>query len=1072
MYKYIFIVLLFGYYATSAQQYNITSFNIHDGLSQNYCKVLEKLSNGAILIGTKDSGVNINIGTTFKSFDVSDGLSNNHINDLVVDPQDNIWVATNNGISCVRDREISSYLEDDIESYIIEDITYDNHLETIWGITVNKKVIRLSKYYKKDELKINDRVAYTAIEADEDGHVWIGSKRNGIYIYKGDSLVDKIALKSTINCIEHLSNKRVAVGTNNGVIIFNKRNLKKGAFKILNNIKVSALTEDSDKNLWVGTPYNGVYKTKGIKVLQSISTDNGLSRQIFDIQEDDDGGMWFATNNGLFRYNNDIYTLYSKNFTISTDILKTYQTRDKTTILGSERALHFIKNDKLIRKEILPLNVRHLDIMEDHNNHLYIGTEHGVYEFKNDKWEKLTSNYINKNFHYPSTFFERDKKVFVGALNHIFEIDGDSLIEVTNYEDKLENYQITKVVISPVDSTAWIGTAGKGLFHIDKEWNLIKAFQKRDKSIPSLEINDLVFDQEGNLWIATTDSGLCKISNGLDRAISFQDQKLSITNIRTIQIDKQGNVWAGSNRDINHLIKIDNDIVRVERYGTDEGFNALGYSEGSASRDSEGNLWFGTQDGGVKITPSHHVYSEKTPQIVFENVKVFSEDIPWTDYSEGIAAGSHLPIKAVLPTEYNHLTINFVGVSQNVPKKIKYQWKLVGFDDIFCPPTSSNVAIYPKLPPGDYQFIIRAINAGGIASPDNTEFTFTIDKPFYKKRGVIALILLLIIALSVYVFYSYMKTIRIQKENLQRKVDERTSDILKQREKLETAKNEIEKKSQELTEANERVSDSIKYAATIQNALISCDEQFVHLFPKSFNLSITKSEVTGDFVWMHENDQFIYLLLIDCTNHGVPAALISIVGNQLLEQLIIENPSIKGAELLMKLDTSLKDALKISENTLISDGMDIACCRFEKGTRNLNFSGARRPLIIIEDGELQSIKSNFCSIGIIFNDVTPSFDNFDFELNENAIIYLFSDGFANQFNAAGEKFKKSNFKKLLTEVSHLPLAEQCSKLYQVFHEWKEGVEQDDDMMVVAFKYETNYAESKRDHKIIREVERP
>ncbi|ANQ47994.2 SpoIIE family protein phosphatase [Flammeovirga sp. MY04] len=1073
MHRLLFCFLSFLFCSASifGQQYNISSFGIHDGLSQNNCNTLIKANNGAILIGTLDAGININNGQSFNVFDVRNGLSNNFVNDFELDERGGIWVATNNGLNYIYNRKIKSYIENDTQSFRVQQIAFDKNLKTVWGVTLNHKLFRLTSYYKLDPFEGNPKITYTAIASDEDGLIWVGTKRQGLFVYKGDSIVQQYNIRDNITTIQHLSNQRIALGTTDGVVIYNKKNFSKGAFKILKSKKVRCMAEDSQKNLWVGTTFNGVYITKGIKIKRNISKENGLARQINDIEEDDDGGIWLATKKGLYRYNNDIYTLYAKNFSIASDILETYQSFDTTTVLGSERALTFIKNDKFSGKVALPLSTRSLDIIQDKKGRYIIGSDYGVYRLENGFWKNLSPKEKNDINEYPSTFFEKNNSIYVCALNHIYEIKEDSLKEVVNLNQYLQNYRISKGVVSPIDKSIWLGTMGKGLVYLDTAWNVKKIFQKKDKSIPSLYINDLKFDKEGQLWIATSESGICKIRDINSPAISFQEENLSSTNIRTINIDQKGNIWAGSNTSINHLISLENDIVRIERYGADEGFSALGYERGSGSIDPEGNLWFGTEDGAVKINPNHQVYSTKTPKILYKNVLVFSDNIPWEDYSEGIDPDTHLPINAILPPEYNHLTINFVGISMNVPNKIKYQWKLEGFDDNFCPPTSNNQAVYTKLPPGDYNFILRAVNAGGVTSEDERSFSFKIDKPFYQKRSVIALFTLSLLFIIFYFFYYYLKQERDQKEILQKKVDERTREIVKARERVEKTKNEIEQKSEELEVINTKVRKSIQYAATIQKALIGCDHHFVDLFPRSFNLTITKSEVTGDFVWMHENDQYIFLLLIDCTNHGVPAALISIVGNQLLEQIIHDNENITGAELLTKLDSSLKEALKIDANTLISDGMDIACCRFEKGTRKINFAGARRPLIIIENGELRTIKSNFCSIGIVFNDVTPQFDNIDFELNEEATIYLFSDGFANQFNAEGEKFKKVQFKKLLIEVSSLPMAEQCKKLHQIFHDWKEGVEQDDDMMVVGFKYDTNYAESERDHKIIREVER-
>lgn len=1055
-----------------AQHYNFTKFTISEGLVQNNCVTLKKGKYGSIFIGTIEGGININNSQSFYTIDSKKGLSNNFIFDFAIDENKNTWTATANGINLIEDRNVYNFLVNDSIPFGVRDIDYNTKSKDIYGITTSFSLFHFNQKINKKKFKtpLKGSVKYSCISSDTLGQTWIGTIKKGILILKGDSLVSHIKIPGNIKVITHLQDEKIAIGTDNGIWILDKNNLGTPV-RHLNRKKILCIFQNKEGVIWIGTRNNGAYAFDNNQLVKHINYNNGLDKHINSICEDDEQGMWFATPNGLFRLNNDTYTFFNKSVHINGKVLNTYQSKEKTTYIGTESAIIKLKDEQFNQKIILPNSVRYLDIIENDNNELLIGTDKGVYKLNNEKWEKLTTLAHEELLNSPVTFFRKQNNIYACLVNHIYKIENDVLVYIKDYSQQLRSARVSKAVFSEIDSTVWLGTRGRGLIQIDSNWSIIKTFRPNNKSLPSNYVNDLIFDKKHNLWIATTGSGLCKLHYKTDIAISFQDEKLSSTNIYSIAVDKKGNIWAGSNKGINHIIELENDIVRVEKYGTAEGFTALSYTKNSASIDYYGNLWFGTDNGAVKINPKTEVYSMTPPIIVFENLQIFSEDFPWKDYSEGFDKNTHLPIDTELPSNLNHITINFVGISMNVPSKIRYKWKLIGYEDSYHPLTHNNQAIYSNLPPGDYIFSLQAVNARGIASPVNEDFKFTIEKKFLQKRSVRAIITLILIILIFYFFYSSLKKERIKKETLQQRVDERTQEFRNEREKVERAKNEIEQKNHLLEDVNNRMQGSIKYAANIQDAIIGCDGTLSKFFPKSFNLSVTKSEVTGDFIWIRDNSEFIYFLLIDCTNHGVPAALISIVGNQLLDQLVRENPNIRSANLLEKLDQNLKRALKIHDNHEISDGMDIAVCRFEKGTRKLNFAGARRPLIIIENNELRTIKSNFCSIGIVFNDVTPTFDNFDFELGEDAILYLFSDGFSNQFNENGEKFKKVQFKKLLFELSSLPFTEQCDVLYSKFNSWKEGTEQGDDMMVVGFKYETNYAESTRDHKIIRETER-
>ncbi|NME67728.1 two-component regulator propeller domain-containing protein [Flammeovirga aprica] len=1068
----LYIAVLFIVFQANAQQYNITKFTINNGLVQNNCVALQPGKYGSIIIGTIEGGININNSQSFYTIDSKKGLSNNFIFDFANDENKNVWVATANGVNLLSDRKVSNFLINDSIPFGVRNIDYNIKNKEVWGITTSFDLFLLNPKFNKKTFHypLRKNTKYSCISTDTLGNMWIGTIKEGVLIVKDEKVKRHIRLPGNIKTIQHLKNDKVAIGTDNGVwILHNDQN--KPPVRILNRKKILSLFESKDGMLWVGTRNNGAYVFQDEKEIRHLNYKNGLDRHINSICEDEEHGIWFATPNGLFRLNNDIYTFFGKGVKINGKVLDTYQWKNNTLFVGTENEIILLKDEKFSKKIELPVSVRYLNMIENFEDHLIIGTDKGVFRYSNNQWVKLTDPSHEEFLNSPTSFFKKNGKLYAVLINHIFEVTDSSLEYVKDYSKDLRSSRVSKIVISPKDSTLWLGTRGRGLIHINNDFEIINTFQPNNKSLPSNYVNDLVFDQLNNLWIGTTGSGLCKLHEGADMAISFQDEKLSSTNIYSVEVDKKGNIWAGSNNGINHLVGLNNDIVKVEKYGTAEGFNSLSYTKSSASKDKNGNLWFGTDNGVVKINPIKSVYSMVPPVIVFEELQMFSEYFPWEDYSDGLDKETQLPINLQLPSNYNHITINFVGISMNVPSKIRYKWKLIGYEEYYHPLTENSQAIYSNLPPGDYIFSLQAVNARGIASPINEQFQFTIEKKFFQKRSVRAIITILIIVFIFYLFYSSLRKERIKKETLQQKVDERTQEFRNEREKVEKAKNEIEKKSNQLREINDRMQGSIKYAANIQDAIISCDGTFPKLFPKSFNLSITKSEVTGDFIWIRENSKYIFLLLIDCTNHGVPAAFISIVGNQLLDELVRDNPNIRSADLLTKLDQNLKIALKIHENNEISDGMDVAVCRFEKGTRNLNFAGARRPLIIIENGELKTIKSNFCSIGIIFNDVKPEFDNFDFELSEDAILYLFSDGFSSQFNAKGEKFKKVQFKNLLFELSSLPFTEQCNTLYSTFHKWKEGIEQGDDMMVVGFKYETNYAESKRDHKIIRETER-
>lgn len=281
---------------------------------------------------------------------------------------------------------------------------------------------------------------------------------------------------------------------------------------------------------------------------------------------------------------------------------------------------------------------------------------------------------------------------------------------------------------------------------------------------------------------------------------------------------------------------------------------------------------------------------------------------------------------------------------------------------------------------------------------------------------------------------------------LERKVIERTEEVVRQ-------KSEIEAKNEELEILYKQVTDSIHYAKRIQEAILPPNHVIGELLPNSFVLYKPKDIVSGDFYWIEKKNNLTYFAAVDCTGHGVPGAFMSLVGHNILKDIIKNTSSvIKPSEILNQLREGVVNTLRVDESgKQAKDGMDMTLCTINYDTLELQYAAAFNPLYIIRDGELILHPANKFPIGLFIGEKT-SFDNHSIQLKKGDQIFIFSDGYADQFGGpSGKKFMIGNFRKLLTQISALPPAGQKEKLNEVLSNWQGDQEQVDDVLVIGVK---------------------
>lgn len=256
-----------------------------------------------------------------------------------------------------------------------------------------------------------------------------------------------------------------------------------------------------------------------------------------------------------------------------------------------------------------------------------------------------------------------------------------------------------------------------------------------------------------------------------------------------------------------------------------------------------------------------------------------------------------------------------------------------------------------------------------------------------------------------------------------------------------------------IQEKNKNITDSILYAKSIQEALLPKVELLMQLYPEAFVLYKPKDIVSGDFYWFEECGDKLVIVAADCTGHGVPGALMSMIGASMLNEIVIRSGVTRPSEILARLHHGIRRVLKsgIIEGQA-NDGMDIAICSISRSHQLIEFSGSNRPLFYFSQGELRVFKGNKYGVGGVQLEVVREYTNYDIPYRPGDSIYLFTDGYQDQFG--GERDKKmmiSAFTRLLQSVQGQGMAEQKEALRRHFTDWKGDGEQTDDVLVIGLR---------------------
>ncbi|MBN2348447.1 MAG: SpoIIE family protein phosphatase [Bacteroidales bacterium] len=1044
----LYILILGVHLSLLGQNYKFKKFGIQEGICHPFIYTINQDKNGFIWMGTGEGLCKFN-GFNFYSVTPDDSISGVIVNVIKKDKNQNLWFGYNDGTTLVYDgTEFQRITFSGNISGAITDIIQLPGMNILIATQNNGVWIVDNNFSAKAIKGIPDENILTSLGCNE-SHLLVGCQE-GLFVYTLPDDKDSVLFLSEIQEFSYTKIQSLQKRNNSNsfwmatedegpyLLEFdeNKYKAKKIGDKFnLGNENVQHIFEDRNSNIWLSTLMHGlVYlsspNTNGefTKIIK-YNNENGLGinfiKQVF---EDYEGNIWIATyGEGLLNLIDQAFVFY--NFPqepIKNNILAISGNDSivwiggvsgiiKTTFIDGSFQKVFSQANGLPNDQVTAL------FFDQPNDILWIGTNNnGLYSLnlKNEK--------IAKFYHAPNnlgnsinSLTSDGENVYLATKDgiHIIQINTKKHYHYTTLNGVPHN-DIEQIFLNSENRLVF-ATRSNGLYEIDERGEVNSYLRAGNIE---LEFNSITQDYSGKFWASTYGSGVFYFLTDTVINITARQGLKSNYCYSIIAADSTG-IWVGHRLGLSR-INVDDYSVKV--YDVNLGITG-DCNLNSVYKDQSGTIYFGTTDGLIR-------YQSNKDR---ENVIA-----PQTNITRIIISDKEYPVKKeiVLPYSAYKIRFEFLGLSYRNPEGVSYKYKLEGYDLDWSDITRQNFALYPRVEDGDYTFKLIAFNENGIAIEAPVELKLSIKLPFWKTWWFITLFVLFLIILVFTIIKIRERKQRQLQEYLETKLEERTREVVEQKEEIEIK--------------NKDITDSINYAQRIQSSILPPIQKLHQNFSGSFVFYQPRDIVSGDFYWFDkvDNNKFV-IVCADSTGHGVPGAFMSMIGTTLIKDIIMRGNVQSPSEILRSLDHELRITLNQNvEAEKSNDGMDIIVCEVNIQTNYLRYASAMRPMIIYKDNELLYVKGSRSSVGGHYDKEDKIFQDSGLQLSKGDILYMFSDGYPDQFGGPmGKKFKMVRLKNLLIDIHGKPMEEQYNYVKSSFNLWKENHEQVDDVLFMGLK---------------------
>ncbi len=958
---------------------------------------------------------------------------------------------------------------------------------------LDMKTNQLSQFFKSFSI--------ISILYENDSSIWLGTYNGAIHFnsltgnYKifGKTNDANSIVGNQIDVIIKGNNELIWFGTTTGLSLFDPKKEVfynylpvSGEEKSLSSQSIKAMYKDDAGIIWLGTRLGGIniYDTKSTKFehfKHKLNNNNTLSNNVISkIEEDENRNIWIATDGGglnKFDRRTNKFTVYQSkagntNSLTTNKVLALYADKKGGLWIGMwEGGLDYLDIEKQQFTHFKnSLNGKvYKDYRESsniYNNWVFyiLGDREG------DLWLALWGGGLNR--------YDTKRKLFtkypVKDREKFSEME--SHVGVVLLEDKWGDI--------------WYGTQQTGLYRYNKQRDEMTRFVNEagnPNSISDNNIYSLREDSQKRIWIGTDGGGLNLYNRKANNFTSFRiSDGLPSDVITGILEDNRGRLWLSTGNGISCATFTENKGVlsgSFKNYTVEDGLQGMQFVRWASLKSATGELYFGGLNGFNIINPEKIIDNNYLPPVVFTDFQVhYKSVVPST---ENAPLTKHIAEAQELVLQYfqDVITFEFSALNFTHPEKNQYAFYMKGFDAEWHYVGNQRKATYTNLNAGEYTFYVKGSNNDGVWNEKPISVKVIVFPPWWKTWWFRTLLILITLG-SISSFFGFrIRKIRKQKERLEVLVNKRTAQLQATNEKLREKQNEIiqqneeihqqaeelaaqrddlSEKNQQITFQHDQIKSSIRYAQTIQQAILPSEKQLQAKFD-CFILYQPKDVVSGDFYWFTELDKSAdnvsdtILAVVDCTGHGVPGAFMSMIGSSLLNKIVNEQKITDPEKILNKLNYEIEKSLRqdVTDN---SDGMDIVLCRITE-TENKHFkiifAGARSPLFYYQSATktVGTIKGSHKFIGGKYAvHQVQNFTNTELQLEKNDVLYLASDGFVDQNNIERKRFGTTQFVENLKLCAQLPINEQKTILLNSLSKWQNSATQRDDITIIGIKF--------------------
>ncbi|MDH5366857.1 MAG: ATP-binding protein [Cyclobacteriaceae bacterium] len=820
---------------SSLAQYNVdreiqnyfNEINVEHGLSAANVNAIGKDSLGFMWFGTV-YGLNRYDGNSFKVFLASDtiknSLSSNMVYDIITDKNGNIWVATLEGINKYQHlTENFKVYKDDSTSNIYSDIDYDTLSNRIW-IAAGFDGIKYVDLEKDTLVHCTLDIIPINIKAFED-KLLVGTNDKGLIILDKSSYeilkIIKTPFNSSILSILIVKDE-IWVGTEkDGIYKIHNDNITYYNSKNSDFISNGALSLEEDKrgNLLIGTDGMGLFvynhkKDKFYQIAKSDNPNNLKADAIRSVYVDDLNNIWLGTyaegvniqpfyNRTIINYQKDIY---SNNSLSNSFVLATEESKNGKLYIGTDRGgLNILENSKFSNVKISGGVV--LSLYEDVKERLWVGTyQSGIYLYEDNKLTNFADIINDSTFNSSSVWSiteGSEGNIWLALTHYLIKVNVDdysySLFE-NKYDDP--NSVITnsfKPLFKDSQGRLWIGTM-KGLSVYSPSKNKFISNNENRKTLTNRQIT-VITESDSNFYVGTYGSGIYVLNNNMELIDSLTRENNGLVHnvVVDIVIDDNGNIWATTP---NGISKINKETFKAENFTTSDGIIGNTFNMRSGRMLSSGHLALGSTQGLTLFYPDSIAYNTLAPSTILTELKVLNDVI--TIESDILEKPITFTKSFTLPPQFNALSISYVGLNYENPKKVIYKYILEGFEDEWRIAGKNTTASYTNLSPGNYTFKVMASNGNNFWTPTPATVEITILPQWWQTTLARIILLLLAIVAPILIIKIRTSTLSKQKDKLKRLVKERTNKLENAYDQLTKFNSELELRVKERTEKLEK----------------------------------------------------------------------------------------------------------------------------------------------------------------------------------------------------------------------------------------------------------------------------